>query len=52
MIKISRKERDVLEKDYNLRFNQDIHATYTKHRTYYMTETDRNLRIINKIRSN
>lgn len=50
MIKISRKERDILENDYGLRFNKDIHATFSKRRKYYLVETSKNLVLLDKIR--
>lgn len=51
MINISRRERDVLEKEHGLRFNKDIHGTYSKHRKYYLVETNRNLALLDKIRN-
>ena len=50
MIKISKRERNILEKEYGLRFNDDIHGTYSKPRHYFMTEKPRNIKILNKIR--
>lgn len=50
MIAISKQEKFLLEKKYGLRFNDDIHASHTKHRHYYMTEKSKNIKILNKIR--
>lgn len=50
MIKISKDERMILEKEYGLRFNKDIHGTFSKHRKYYLVESPKNLKIINKLR--
>lgn len=51
MIKISKQERLILERDYNLRMHDDIHPTYTKNRHYYLTEKPKNMKLINKIRN-
>lgn len=50
MIAITKQERFLLEEKYGLRFNDDIHASHTKHRHYFMTEKPRNIKILNKIR--
>jgi len=38
MIKITRNQRDYLEKK-GCRFPDDLHHTYSKHKTYYATES-------------
>lgn len=50
MIAITKQERFLLEEKYGLRFNDDIHGTYSKPRHYFMTEKPRNIKILHKIR--
>lgn len=38
MLKITRDERDYLEKECGCIFGKDLHRTYSSHPTYYVTE--------------
>ena len=55
MIKITKNERNYLEQN-GCKFGEDLHRTYSKHKTYYATESKEVLNLLNKynkmIRSN
>lgn len=46
MLKITRDERDYLEKECGCIFGKDLHRTYSSHPTYYVTE---NRKILKKL---
>ncbi len=50
MKEITRNQRDILEKDYGLKFNKDIYSSHTKSKKYYLVETKRNLSLLDKIK--
>lgn len=50
MIKISKSECEYLL-ETGAKWGDDLHHTYTKHKTYYMTESKRNMNKLNKYRN-
>ncbi len=49
MLKITKTERDKLVK-LGCVYGQDIHKTYSHYSNYYLTESARNLKLVNQIR--
>lgn len=49
MIKISKKECDWLVSK-GAKWHDDVHRTYAKHKTYYMTESKRMLGLLEELR--
>lgn len=50
MIRISRDERMQLEDKFGFKIGREMHRTYSKPKSYYLVETNRNLALLNKVR--
>lgn len=52
LIKISKQEANILNKEFGVNFGAyGIYHTYTRYKKYYLCETSKNLKLLNKIRS-
>lgn len=48
--KITKDEKDKLI-ELGCKWHKDIHKTYTNHPTYFLTESKRNMQLLDKIRN-
>lgn len=53
LVRISSAEAKALREKFNYKFGNDgqLHRTYSKHKSYYMTETRQTLKDLAKLRS-
>ena len=49
MVVITKKERDYLESQGRV-FGKDIHKTRTRYKKYFLTESNKNMELLNRFR--